>query len=103
MSIWASWLVLDDSEDDGLGAPYQYIASHVFPRLDHRHPSAYVEVAAIPGFIGDEAAGVEPICGENDNLVHPWLRLSCAGDDAVLDREMVELLRDVLTQWLQRT
>lgn len=108
MSLWASWLVLDESDDEGLGAPFLYVASHVFPRPAHQHPSGYLELAAIPGFIGDEDfieggdAGVAPICGETEDRVHPWLRLSCGADDAVLNREQVEKVRDTLTEWLLR-
>jgi hypothetical protein len=132
VSIYASWSGLDCEHEDGCAfwvevsdglfergseadctcglprAPLIYQGSHVLPSADDPK-GGYVEIASIPDHI------TRP--GRDDGGEGPkdWLRLSVGSvplpgeepreaesDSLVLTRKQVEIVRDEMTEWLDR-
>jgi hypothetical protein len=116
VSIWATWLALDDdhaeecsiwvAESDGAFAatgvcdcgqpdyPFEYRGSHHLPsEADPRGGS--VQVAAVPDHITRD--------GRDDGKEgdrKPWIRLSLNDEDVVLNEAQVRKLWQCLGDWL---
>jgi len=105
VSIYATWLCIDD--DDEHGEPWVYEGSHILPQeTDLR--GGWLEFGAIPDHI--EREGVP---GGKEGERKDWCRIGIGeyvtmqqrqavpGEATViLHREQVRELRDTLSQWL---
>jgi hypothetical protein len=94
MSVFATLLCMDsvcnDGHPDDPGPPFAYAGSHLLPDVDGAERGGYLEIAGIPSYVTEPPA------------LHDWVRLSINDADVLLDRAMVERVRHVLTEWLQR-
>ena len=99
MSVYITLLDISavGSEENGLGAPFMYLGSHVVP-TDDSPRGGWVEVASIPAF-----------CGPDPGRLVDFLRLDAGATEdgdpmvtKVLNRAQVKALRDTLTRWLNR-
>ncbi len=103
MSIYATWLSIDE-DDEGLGAPYLYYGSHVFPSADDAR-GGWLYLCAIPGHISSDRITAL----DDEDSCHPWLRLSMGeegsgdGTTLVINRAQAEHMHDMLTEWLARS
>lgn len=99
MSIYGTDLAFGGFDDTD-PAPLVYRGSHVLPEDDGER-GGELQFASIGGFVGDGTR--EPLDLDcNSDELWPWLRVSTARDDVVLDLPQIRALHSYLGGALER-